>query len=70
MTDPEVKNLQVFLNTHGFTLAKNGAGSPGKETNKYGLLTYKAVVKFQKKYGLKDDGVVGPKTRAVINGMR
>ncbi len=70
MIDAEVKKLQVFLNTNGFILTKTGAGSPGNETTKYGLLTLNAVKKFQKKYGLKVDGIVGKNTREVVNGVR
>ena len=61
---PEVKEIQVYLNTHGYLIAKSGAGSPGKETTKYGPLTKKAIMKFQKDHGLKVDGIIGPKTLA------
>ena len=69
-----VKTLQQFLNTHGFTVASSGAGSPGKETETFGNLTVKAVQKFQEKYNIAKPGVpgygtVGPKTRAKINEL-
>lgn len=47
----EVRRLQQFLNTHGFTLA-NGTelGAPGYETDLFGLLTFDAVKRFQAAY--------------------
>ncbi len=66
MTDPQVKLLQQYLNGHGFVIAKNGPGSLGHETPSFGLLTQKAVVKFQKAHGLSSDGVVGSKTRKLL----
>ncbi|MEI8328052.1 MAG: 6-bladed beta-propeller [Candidatus Taylorbacteria bacterium] len=43
----DVKALQVFLNTHGFTIASSGAGSPGHETITFGSATKAALMKFQ-----------------------
>lgn len=76
MTNSDVKELQKYLNTHGFIVAPSGAGSPGKETNYFGLLTYRAVIKFQEAnasdiltpIGLKKGtGYFGPSTRAFVN---
>ncbi len=76
MTNSDVKELQKYLNTHGFIVAPSGAGSPGKETNYFGLLTYRAVIKFQEANasdiltpnGLKKGtGYFGPSTRAFVN---
>lgn len=69
-----VKDLQIFLNGHGFIIASYGAGSPGHETENLGNLTVQAVKKFQEKYGIAAPGVpgygrVGPKTRAKINEL-
>jgi YVTN family beta-propeller protein len=64
---PDVKELQKYLNTHGYVLTPTGPGSSGQETNKFGRLTKAAVMKFQKANSLTPDGVVGPKTRAVLN---
>lgn len=53
----EVKELQLFLNATGSNLPITG---------KFGSLTKKAVMDFQKSKGLKADGVVGPKAHAAI----
>jgi hypothetical protein len=73
----EVRSLQQFLNTRGFTVADSGPGSPGNETTIFGNLTVKAVQKFQEYYGIVSSGTpdttgygrVGPKTRAKINEL-
>jgi peptidoglycan hydrolase-like protein with peptidoglycan-binding domain len=46
----EVRRLQQFLNTHGFALAPDGLGAPGKETDLFGILTFEAVKRFQAAY--------------------
>jgi peptidoglycan hydrolase-like protein with peptidoglycan-binding domain len=46
-TGADVKALQVFLNTHGFTIATSGNGSLGHETTYYGPATAAAVSRFQ-----------------------
>ena len=46
---PDVKALQVFLNTHGFVVAKSGVGSLGHETNQFGQATMRALINFQNK---------------------
>lgn len=47
----EVRRLQQFLNTHGFTLASGTElGAPGYETDLFGLLTFDAVKRFQAAY--------------------
>ncbi len=71
----DVKLLQVFLNNHGYILAKSGPGSPGNETNLFGSLTQKAIQKFQCDNGIVCNGtpattgygLLGPKTRSEIN---
>jgi hypothetical protein len=50
MIDPDVLELQKFLNKNGFSVSKTGAGSPGNETTFFGPSTYRAVVLFQEKY--------------------
>ena len=63
----DVKNLQKYLNSRGFVVAKTGAGSPGYETTLFGPLTQKALAKFQKANGIYPSiGYFGPVTRAFI----
>lgn len=66
-TGDDAKALQAYLNSRGFTVASSGAGSPGKETTKFGGLTRAALAKFQKSVGITPaSGYFGPKTRAYI----
>lgn len=68
-----VRSLQVVLNKDPETqIAASGDGAPGSETNYYGVLTQKAVERFQIKYNIAKQGdpgfgYVGPKTRAKIS---
>ncbi|HRH30774.1 MAG TPA: alkaline phosphatase D family protein [Candidatus Paceibacterota bacterium] len=64
----EVRNLQKFLNQNGFIVATSGPGSVGNETNVFGSKTLDAVKKFQQANALTPvDGLVGPKTREILN---
>lgn len=64
----DVRALQVYLNSKGFTLAETGAGSAGGETTMFGALTRAALVKFQAAMGIAPAaGYFGPKTRAYIS---
>ncbi len=68
MTDPDVKRLQEYLNSHNAQIAKSGPGSPGKETTRFGSLTRSALKKFQKAHGITPTtGYFGPKTRKWVN---
>jgi len=68
MIDPDVKELQKYLNTHGFVITPTGLGSPGYETEKFGLFTYYALIKFQlAKSIVPPVGFFGPITRGVVN---
>jgi hypothetical protein len=64
-----IPTLQQFLNTHGFPLVLTGWGSPGFETDTFGLYTYAALIKFQETRGLPATGYLGPLTRAAINSL-
>lgn len=77
-TDPEIKILQEFLNRQGFILAKYGPGSPGNETEYFGVKTQISLVKFQEQHraeileplGLTNGtGIVGPRTLLVIRNI-
>ena len=76
MTSSDVFELQKYLNANDFVIAQSGAGSIGKETNYFGLLTYKALIKFQEAHAVdiltpggltKGTGYFGPSTRAFVN---
>jgi hypothetical protein len=75
---PDVRRLQTFLNTHESLLAPTGDGSPGNETDFFGALTYRALVRFQNAHPdeiLKPSGLTagtgffGPNTRAYVNTL-
>lgn len=67
-TGADVKALQVYLNTHGYVVASNGAGSAGNETTRFGAATKAALVKLQKAAGITPaSGYFGALTRAYVN---
>ncbi len=45
--NPEVLELQEYLNDEGFEVAVSGPGSKGDETDYFGYATEKALVEFQ-----------------------
>jgi hypothetical protein len=47
-TGNDVKQLQIFLNNHGYPVTLSGLGSKGQETTLFGKATLKALIKFQK----------------------
>ena len=63
----DVYNLQVFLNTHGYTLATDGPGAPHQETTRFGALTQAALARFQEEHQISPAvGYYGPVTRGYI----
>ncbi len=79
MTGEDVKYLQILLNRDSETrVSVTGPGSPGQESNFYGVKTFYAVEKFQEKYRAeiltpynlaKGTGYVGPSTITKLNSM-
>ncbi len=67
MTGSDVKTLQIFLNAHGFIIAKSGIGSSGNESTYFGILTRDALAKFQEAKGIApSSGYFGPLTREAV----
>lgn len=65
-----MQKLQIFLNSVGFPVSNKGAGSPGKETTRFGPATRAALARFQKANGIRPAvGIFGPITRAYVNKM-
>jgi peptidoglycan hydrolase-like protein with peptidoglycan-binding domain len=62
MQSDDVMHLQTVLSQIGFF--------SGTATGYYGALTTNAVVQFQAAHGLSQLGVVGPATRAALNGLQ
>src|SRR3989344_2360524 len=59
----DVLPLQQFLNSHGFTIAESGPGSPGNESDYFGFLTRVAIAEFQAANGITPSaGYFGPLT--------
>jgi hypothetical protein len=66
----DVKALQQFLNSKGYTVASTGPGSAGNETTYFGSLTKAALAKYQAAVGISPTaGYFGPKTRAYIASL-
>jgi peptidoglycan hydrolase-like protein with peptidoglycan-binding domain len=69
MSGEDVRQLQLYLNKHSFSIAVSGPGSPGAETSYFGRATQAALIRFQKANGIMPAaGYFGPKTRAFIAG--
>jgi len=65
-TSSDVKQLQLYLNAHGFIVALTGAGSKGHETTYFGHATMTALERFQAAHNVPPTGYFGPLTRAAI----
>jgi len=57
MNSPDVQNIQSMLHEIGYFITPTGF---------YGESTFTEVMKFQKDFGLTADGIVGPRTRALL----
>ena len=77
--DPDVRELQIYLNTNGFRVADNGPGSPGHEVDVFDAATRVALSKFQTAHAAqilvpfgitKGTGRFGNATRKYINEMQ
>jgi peptidoglycan hydrolase-like protein with peptidoglycan-binding domain len=67
MKGEDIRNLQIYLNTHGFLITPSGPGSLGKETTLFGSLTKKSLIAFQRAHNiLPATGTFGLKTRGFI----
>lgn len=62
----DVRELQRFLNALFFTVAAEGPGSPGNETDLFGAKTKAALIKYQFREGLPGTGFFGPMTREAM----
>ena len=65
----DVRQLQIFLNTHGYPVSTIGPGSLGNETTIFGYATKAALIRFQKANNIDPIGVMGPMTRGRINSL-
>lgn len=70
LSGEDVRSLQKFLNSNGFTVAVSGAGSVGNETTYFGPATTAAVIKFQIARSITPAaGYVGSITRAKLSAL-
>ncbi len=77
VTDPQVRELQKFLNSKGYKVAESGAGAPGAETDYFGPATQAALKKFQAAQGIVTTGDalttgygrLGPQTLSAIQKL-
>lgn len=65
-----MRELQIYLNTHGFPISPSGVGSAGNESDYFGPATQAALAKFQVLIGITAGwGYFGPRTRALIANL-
>ena len=67
MSDPEILQLQKFLNAHNAQVSATGFGSPGKEINTFGNKTMLALIQYQKANNIPPTGFFGPITMKWVN---
>jgi len=68
MSGEDVLELQKTLNTIGFVVATEGAGSVGNETDYFGILTQQAVLNLQNTLSINpSDGIVKGKVKEILN---
>ena len=61
----DVRCIQQFLNSQGFTISQTGPGSSGNETTLFGGLTKDAIARWQEAMGISPaSGMFGPLSRA------
>ncbi len=64
----DVRELQKFLNNHGFIVSETGYGSPGREVLTFGPATRLALIKFQiANKIIPASGYFGPITMKAVN---
>ena len=69
MDDPDVSQLQKFLDTHGFPVAHVGWGSLDKLATVFGINTVNALKQYQASVNLPATGYFGLMTRNYINNV-
>lgn len=66
-TGTDVKALQIFLNSKGYTVSISGIGSKGQESTYFGPATQKALIRFQIANKITPAvGFFGPVTRGYV----
>ncbi len=64
----DVRCLQKYLNSQGFTVSSSGLGSVGNESTYFGPATQSAVIRWQRaKAILPSSGYFGPKSRSAYS---
>ncbi|MFA6537437.1 MAG: DUF2341 domain-containing protein [Patescibacteria group bacterium] len=66
MVSAQVKELQKYLNDHGFVISAKGVGSRGNESSFFGKLTENALKNFQKTKNIKITGEFDVETRMAV----
>src|SRR3989338_10133746 len=64
----DVRCLQQFLNSNGFTITTSGGGAAGNETTEFRSLTKAALIRWQQAKGISPaSGYFGAKSRQAYN---